>query len=132
MKKEEDIFVIDTNKGTTESEEIEGLLKINMKKPDTSLVKKLEPRLQDESDHIGTGQSRQLASFSLSKTIKLSSIREIDTNVRPMTSLLGMRRNSSKNPTSPPKEPLMSQRAANLKNSKAFFTQAHYTSIGSL
>jgi len=41
----------------------------------------------------------------MNKTIKLSSIREIDTNVRPMTSLLGMRRNSSKNPSSPAKEP---------------------------
>jgi hypothetical protein len=122
MKKAENL-VMDTDQGTIESEEIEGLLKINMKKPDSSPVKKLEARLHEEDgDKIGLGQSRQLASFSLTKTIKLSSIREIDTNIRPMTSLLGIRRNSSKNPSSPPKEPLMSQRGGSIKNSKAFFT----------
>jgi len=41
-----------------ESEEIEGLLKINMKKPESSPLKKIIPKLPDE-DLLNQGVSRQ-------------------------------------------------------------------------
>jgi len=49
-----------------------------------------------------------------------------------MTSILGMRRNSSKNPSSPVKEPQLSSRLSSLRSTKTFFNQGGYSSAGSL